>query len=188
MGEFPVYGNPTPTNFRLTTYDLTVPIMIRSLQRLLGCLKKGEQWAKDNNRSIEEMLHARIYQGAKPLAFYIIGASNTAGNLLSRIGGESQIYLIDDLLHKSTLKELYDRLEFQILRLHSANKSLFMGPNDKCKVTLRGHQANFRVLTYIQNYALPDYFFHQNSAYCLFRMQGVPLTKMDILGAEEDHA
>lgn len=49
----------------LTTYDLTVPIFVRNLEQLVACLKKGEEWAKDNNKDPQVLVDASIIDDMK---------------------------------------------------------------------------------------------------------------------------
>lgn len=49
----------------LTTYDLTVPIFVRNLEQLVACLKKGEEWAKENNKDPQVLVDASIIDDMK---------------------------------------------------------------------------------------------------------------------------
>jgi hypothetical protein len=37
--------------------------------------------------------------------------------------------------------------------------------------------------TYVHGFAIPNFFFHLSMAYALLRMKGVPVGKLDFLGA-----
>lgn len=54
----------------LTTYDLTVPIFVRNLEQLVACLKKGEEWAKDNNKDPQVLVDASIIDDMKVRSNY----------------------------------------------------------------------------------------------------------------------
>lgn len=55
----------------LTTYDLTVPIFVRNLEQLVACLKKGEEWAKDNNKDPQVLVDASIIDDMKVRSNYL---------------------------------------------------------------------------------------------------------------------
>ena len=42
---------------------------------------------------------------------------------------------------------------------------------------------NLTAKAYVFNYALPNFFFHLQTAYAILRMKGVPLGKQDYLSA-----
>lgn len=55
----------------LTTYDLTVPIFVRNLEQLVACLKKGEEWAKDNNKDPQVLVDASLIDDMKVRSNYL---------------------------------------------------------------------------------------------------------------------
>ena len=52
-------------------------------------------------------------------------------------------------------------------------------------VTLRNPPVSFPALFSQQAYGLPNFFFHYTAAYCLLRMKGVPVGKLDYLVGKE---
>lgn len=137
----------------LTTYDLTVPIFVRNLEQLVACLKKGEEWAKDNNKDPQVLADASIIDDMKvrsnylnhslhipahdffprltlthtqqPLTFQIQSCCNTSKAVLPRIGGEEAVSVEDN---ETTLSQLLARLESTIKILRSAKKDKFLAP------------------------------------------------------------
>lgn len=136
----------------LTTYDLTVPIFVRNLEQLVACLKKGEEWAKDNNKDPQVLVDASIIDDMKvrsnlpsslhvpaydffprltithtqqPLTFQIQSCCNTSKAVLPRIGGEEAVSVEDN---ETTLSQLLARLESTIKILRSAKKDKFLAP------------------------------------------------------------
>lgn len=136
----------------LTTYDLTVPIFVRNLEQLVACLKKGEEWAKENNKDPQVLVDASIIDDMKvrsnlpsslhipahdffprltlthtqqPLTFQIQSCCNTSKAVLPRIGGEEAVSVEDN---ETTLSQLLARLESTIKILRSAKKEKFLAP------------------------------------------------------------
>ncbi|KAL9527057.1 hypothetical protein SMMN14_09124 [Sphaerulina musiva] len=166
----------------LTTYDLTVPIFVRNLEQLVACLKKGEEWAKENNKDPQVLVDASIIDDMKPLTFQIQSCCNTSKAVLPRIGGEEAVSVEDN---ETTLSQLLVRLESTIKILRSAKKDKFLAPDAKCIVKLGPREAEFDVLGYIQKFALPNFFFHMTTAYDILRKEGVPVGKLDFLGGSD---
>lgn len=46
------------------------------------------------------------------------------------------------------------------------------------------YELDFTAIKYVQNYLLPNFFFHHTAAYAILRNAGVPVGKKDFLGAE----
>lgn len=44
----------------ISTYDVSVPILVRNLEILTTILKKGEAWAKENGKDAEAFLQTRL--------------------------------------------------------------------------------------------------------------------------------
>ena len=55
----------------------------------------------------------------------------------------------------------------------------------QCTVKLGPQTAEFNNLSYVQNFVLPNFFFHDQTAYLILRKEGVQVGKMDFLGPKE---
>ncbi|EME81040.1 uncharacterized protein MYCFIDRAFT_86443 [Pseudocercospora fijiensis CIRAD86] len=166
----------------LTLYDLSVPILVRSLENLKGVLQKGEQWAKDNGKSESELLEARIVDDMKPLTFQIQTCSDTAKGILFRIGGEENTPMEDN---EKSLADLYARIDATVKILRAAKKEKFSAPDTKCVVKMGPHEAEFTGIGYLQKFVIPNFFFHYATAYDILRSKGVPVGKSDYLGGKD---
>jgi uncharacterized protein len=162
-------------------YDFTIPIFIRTLNNLDACLKKGEEWAKEKGISVDELCEAHLIEDMRPLAFQIQVASNTAKNTVNRVAGTTAVPMEDN---ETTMAQLHERIQRTLEVLKVTQREEFEGKHDATV-----HIKNSRVeremtaVQYLQNFALPNFFFHITTAYGILRAKGVPLGKADYLGA-----
>ncbi|KXT17811.1 hypothetical protein AC579_5343 [Pseudocercospora musae] len=166
----------------LSLYDLTVPILVRHLETLKHLLQKGEQWAKENGKSENELLEARIIEDMNPLTFQVQTCSNTAKGILFRVGGEENTPMEDD---EKSFADLYSRIDATVKILRAAKKEKFSAPDTKCKVKMGPHEVEFTGLGYIQRFVIPNFFFHHATTYDILRSKGVPVGKLDYIGGKD---
>ncbi|PPJ58945.1 hypothetical protein CBER1_04099 [Cercospora berteroae] len=164
----------------ISTYDLSVPILVRNLEILTTILKKGEAWAKENGKDAEAFLKTRLVDDMLPLSFQLHTCCNSAKAVLPRIGGETAVSADDN---EKTFAEFYARIESTIELLRAAKKEKFVGPNEKCNVKLGPKEMEMGALEYLQKYCLPTFFFHFITAYNILRKEGVQIGKLDFLDA-----
>lgn len=81
---------------------------------------------------------------------------------------------------ETTFKQLKDRLSRTITILDDAKAEDFAGQEGK-EIALFGGKHKLTALEYLQNFAVPNFFFHITTAYDLLRGAGVPLGKADLL-------
>ncbi|CAK4031708.1 Hypothetical predicted protein [Lecanosticta acicola] len=172
----------------LNLYDLSVPIFTRALESQLAFLKKGEQWCKDNNVDPEKLIQGRIAPDMLPLPFQVQSCCKHSTGVLQRLGGatpppppSSSVENNNNDDDKS-FADLYARLESAIAQLKTAKKAEFAAPEATCKVQAGPREFDFNNLAYVQNFALPNFFFHSQTAYLILRKEGVPVGKLDFLG------
>ncbi|KAF2174167.1 hypothetical protein M409DRAFT_49033 [Zasmidium cellare ATCC 36951] len=161
-------------------YDLTIPLFIRQLTQLNHILHKGEEWCSTHNLDKKILLEGKLVEDMLPLTFQIQSASNTAKGILHRIGGMSETPMQDN---ETTFPELYARIERTIALLKTARRETFLAPDTPIHVKLSKRELDFpTALLFLQNFALPNFFFHLVTAYGILRSRGVEVGKLDFLG------
>lgn len=83
---------------------------------------------------------------------------------------------------EKTWAEFKARLEKTVSILEAAKAEEFIG-KEGTEIVLFGGKYKFTGTTYLQEFAIPNFYFHVTTAYDLLRGQGVPIGKMDFLGA-----
>ncbi|KAK5683670.1 hypothetical protein LTS10_005204 [Elasticomyces elasticus] len=192
-------------------YQQTVPVFTKYLKNLSVILGKGEQWAKQNGKTDEESstranlvdigacvptasrdekrgFHAcpckivRLTYVKRKLPYQIQSCCNTIKFMLPRIGGLEDRHFPDD---EKTFDELQSRITTTIDLLASVPEDAFAGKENE-QVLMESKIGTFKFTgqSYVSEFTLPNYHFHQASAYCILRHLGVDVGAMDYLGKE----
>ena len=105
--------------------------------------------------------------------------SNQAKYVLSRVAGADATALaMED--NETTWAQCKKRLERTIKVLDGAKPDAFVG-KETTEISLFGGKFNFTGLSYVQSFALPNFYFHATTAYDLLRGKGVELGKRDFI-------
>ena len=161
-------------------YDLSIPVFIRALGNLHHILKKAEQWADENKVDHSKLIQGKLADDMKPLTFQVQMCSDFSKGTLVRVGGLKKVALADN---ETTFEQLQQRCQKTTEVLKAADPESM---NGKEGVDVDFHGYKFTGRTYLMNLALPNFFFHETTAYAILRNAGVPLGKMDYLGAPQD--
>lgn len=122
----------------------------------------------------------------KGLKSRIICASNCAKGRLVRLANAPEHYRSDD---EETFEQLYERVDWTIGLIKEVKREDMEGMEDK-QVLLKSSFGSIRFATgleYLQDYALPIFYFHLSTAYGIMRKEGVEIGMMDYLGQLGDY-
>jgi hypothetical protein len=85
---------------------------------------------------------------------------------------------------EASFDELQDRIARTVALLDSVPSDSMDGREDaQIMLPTSGGEVPFVARNYVLGFAVPNFFFHVTTAYALLRMKGVPIGKMDYLGA-----
>lgn len=175
----------TPTNAMtdtLSMYQASVPVLQRALRNLKGLLEQGQAHAQAQGYDPAVLLQSRLYPDMLPLLRQVQLASDTSKFAPARLtGNESPRF--DDV--ETDFEQLYARLDRVIDYVGSFQPEQFEGSEART-VTLPSRSRNdlqFDGRGYLLGFVLPNLFFHVSTAYAILRHNGVPLGKLDYLGA-----
>ncbi|KAK9481984.1 hypothetical protein V1527DRAFT_477830 [Lipomyces starkeyi] len=160
-------------------YDFSIPVFIRGLNTLSHIIEKCEEYANENGNPLSELVEWRLAPDMKPLSFQVQTASDTAKNSIVRVVGIEPVVMADN---ETTIEALQARIAKTIELLKAVDASQFAGKED-AQVTFRTGPLEHHMTgqSYITNFALPNFFFHLNTAYAILRSKGVPIGKVDYL-------
>lgn len=82
---------------------------------------------------------------------------------------------------EKTWNEFKGRLEKTLSILESAKPEDFVG-KEGVEIVLFGGKYKFNGTSYLQQFAIPNFYFHVTTAYNLLRGKGVSIGKLDYLG------
>ena len=161
-------------------YDATVPAMIRMLENLSAILDKAVVQAEAEKIDLQTLLDARLAPDMFPFTRQIQIASDAAKGCAARLAGVEPPSMADE---ETTFAELQERIEKTIAFLKSVRREQFEGAEDRhivIKTCTRTFEFSGR--DFVNNFAVPNFYFHITTAYGLLRMKGIHLGKMDYLG------
>lgn len=161
-------------------YDITIPAFVRGLTSLSGLLAKGEAFVAEHGIDPADLLNARLAADMAPLTRQVQIASDTAKGVAVRIGGIDPVAMPDE---EASFAELSARIAKTVDLLQSVPREAIDGKEDAA-VTLQtpSRSFTFNGASYVQTFALPNFYFHVTTAYAILRMKGVQIGKMDFLG------
>jgi len=163
-----------------TIYDASVPPLVYMLENLGHVLRVGEVHARDNGIEPRQYLEARLAPDMFALTRQVQVATDMAKGCGARLAGV-EIPKYED--NEASFSELQDRISRVVSFLKGLDRNGFAGAEDRA-VTLKFPNAEFHFngKDYLNNFVLPNVYFHITTAYAILRNKGVPLGKQDFLG------
>ena len=162
-------------------YDVSIPVLIRGLTNLAAVIEKAAEHAAAKKIDPVVLAQARLYPDMFPLTRQVQITCDAAKGAAARLAGieipkheDNEVNLADlkyrvaktlDFL-KSVSAEKFDGAETRAIEIKGPNRTL-----------------NFTGLEYLNNFVLPNFFFHATVTYALLRHNGVEIGKGDFLGA-----
>ncbi|KAI9375920.1 hypothetical protein BJX61DRAFT_492560 [Aspergillus egyptiacus] len=173
------YIHPPPKMPSLITTQ-TLPTFTKGLKALHHLLTKAESHATETSTPLSDLFSASLVADMKPLSFQVFIATNTALKTLYRAS-----FLEPPSQEQSdqTFEDLKNRVADTIRELEKADAALIESHQGKSfKAPMGPTEMEFTPESYVERYALPNFFFHLVTAYGILRARGVPVGKMDYLG------
>lgn len=162
-------------------YDLTTPTFSALLAQLAFLLDKAEDHAKQVGYDSKLLVSARLAADMYPLSSQVQIACDTAKFCITRLSGAEAPKIADT---ESTMAELKARIAATIEFIQSVPADKINAGKDKpVEWKTRGGMKSAPALTYINRWALPNFYFHLTTAYNILRHNGVVLGKPDFLGS-----
>jgi uncharacterized protein len=160
-------------------FDITVPIFKKMLENLDHLLTAGATFAIEKGISEETLLSNRLAPDMFPFARQIQIATDNAKGAVARLCG-IEAPVMDDT--ETTVAELHQRIATTIAFLETITEDQFAGAHNRTVSLKYFSGKHFTGYDYVTQYALPNFFFHVNTAYALLRTMGVDIGKKDYLG------
>ncbi len=161
-------------------YTASVPQLTKMLQGLANWLGKAEEHAKQKNFDVNTLLSARLAPDMFPLVRQIQSSCDTAKFMAARLAAKEPPKNPDT---EQTLEEIKARIASTIEFLGSIKESDFQGAAERVVTTnYLPPGKGFTGAVYMNQNALPNFYFHITTAYLILRHNGVDVGKMDYLG------
>lgn len=168
----------------LSIHSASIGVMTRMLGNLSAVLDAAAAHAAANGIDPGTLIEARLAPDMFPLSGQVQAASDAAKAAGARLAGMVPPSFPDT---ETTFPELQDRIAKTMMFLESLDPLDVESATGRI-VTLsrQGRTTTFRGPDYLRQMALPNFFFHVVTAYGILRAKGVPLGKLDYLGAFPD--
>lgn len=165
----------------LSLHDLTVPTYLRGLRTLLHYLDRAAAHARETGSEPDAIAAARLAADMLPLSGQIQRASDTSKNAIARLLGVDAPRFPDE---ERTLDDLRERLAKTIAYVEAADAAqIDAGATRTITLTFGQLSRRFDGERFVLDFALPNFYFHLATAHAILRQAGVPIGKLDYLGA-----
>lgn len=165
----------------ISMHQVSVPIFVRRLNGLAGCLKKAQAHYAEKKYEESTLLGYRFYPDMFNFSRQVQAATDHARTCTALLAGvEAPKY--DD--NENSLAQLSARVEKTIAWLNSIKPAQVDGSEGKTvTVKMRDREMNYTGMDLLQHRSLPNFYFHCTTAYDIMRHNGVELGKRDFMGA-----
>jgi uncharacterized protein len=162
-------------------YDAAVSPCVQQLGALAGIIDKAAAHCSANKIEESALLQDRLYPDMFCLARQIRQAADFAMNTGGRLAGVTPptTPAVDD----TSFAAAKTRVETALGFVKSLNRTQIDGAESKVITwTAGGKDRKMNGNDYLQQFALPNFFFFVTTAYNILRHRGVPIGKRDFLG------
>lgn len=165
----------------ISMYRASVPVFVQILNALAGVLKKAAAHAEAKKIDPAALLTARLYPDMFALTKQVQIACDFAKGCPARLAGVDVPKYEDN---EASFADLDARIAKTVAFLGTLKPAQIDGSEEKViSLTIGGKPMEFDGLTYLLNFATPNFYFHVTTAYDLLRHNGVELGKRDFMGA-----
>jgi uncharacterized protein len=168
----------------VNAHDASVAVFVRGLTSLKVLLTKGEAHADATGLPPSELLGADLAPGMHGLAEQVHWAAQGAQIAVDRLIGATAAPPVPAGQAKS-FAELHAHVDAALAYLGTVDEAaLEVGLARPIEIAHRGSSTRYTGTQFLQQFAVPSFFFHLTTAYGILRHKGVPLTKGDFLGPQ----
>ena len=161
-------------------YDACVPPMAHMLGSFHSVLTKAEAHAKEKGENVDSYLELRLAPDMLPLTAQVRIATDMAKGGAARLAG-IEVPSYED--NETSVAQLKARLTKTIAFLKSVEAAKFAGGEDReIHLKFPHREFHFSGKDYLNNWVLPNVYFHITTGYDILRNKGVALGKQDFLG------
>jgi hypothetical protein len=164
---------------KLSMHAISAPVFARMLRNLSAILAKAEQQAKTKGYDPSVLLNSRLAPDMFTLTRQVQIATDHAKGAVARLAGHTPEAIEDT---ETTFAEVQARIAKVISLVESYKPELIDGSEDR-EVTIKipNMELKFTGLDYINQWAMPNFYFHITTAYAILRANGIELGKRDFL-------
>jgi uncharacterized protein len=165
---------------KISVHAMSVDLFAHALGNLSAFLAKGVADAKERKFDPAVLLGSRLAPDMLPLTRQVQIACDLAKNSVARLAAQEPPRFPDT---ETSFEELHARIARTIDYLRGVPASVFEGAETRdLKVPAGERTLEFKGLEFLEQWAIPNVFFHITTAYAILRHNGVDIGKRDFLG------
>jgi uncharacterized protein len=165
----------------ISLFDVSIPTIVRTLTTLQSLLDKGAASAEARKFDPKALLDARLAPNMYALTKQVQVVCDIAKGSAARL---AQVEVPKHEDNETNVQELKARVAKTLEFVRTIRRDQVDGGEAR-QITMKFPQGEmkFSGLAYLNDFALPNLYFHLSMVYALLRHNGVELTKGDFLGA-----
>ena len=165
----------------LSLYDISVPGYLQVLGGITGVLQKGADFARESDLDLAEIVQTKLRPDMLPFQFQVISVCHHSLGAIKGIreGLFTPPPTLD--LDFAGLQRLVEDATAELQTVSREEVDALEG--NAMKFKMGSFELPFTAENFILSFSLPNFYFHATTTYSILRMVGVPLGKMDFLGA-----
>jgi hypothetical protein len=165
----------------ISVYDISIPVLSRGLGNLAVILGKAAAHAAARKYDPMVLTQLRLFPDMHPLARQVQIACDTAKGAAARLAAV-EVPKHEDV--ETTLEELEQRVAKTLEFVRSVTPDQVNGTATRpIEIKFPNGAWKFSALSYMTDFVLPNFYFHESMVYALLRGSGVEIGKTDFLGA-----
>src|SRR5579872_3053086 len=164
-----------------TLYEFSIPALMRGLTNMSAILDKAAAYATAKKIDGAVLAQLRLFPDMHPLSRQVQIACDTAKGAAGRLAGVEVPKHADT---ETTLPELKARIAKTLDFLKTVDAAKFSGDDSRAiEIKFPSGTWKFTALGYVNDFVLPNFYFHVSMVYALLRKSGLEIGKGDFLGA-----
>ena len=165
----------------ISMYDFSIPVLTRGLTNLSAILDKAAAHATAKKFDSAVLAQLRLFPDMFPLVRQVQIACDTAKGAAGRLAG-IEVPKHEDT--ETTFADLKARIAKTLDFVKSVGAAQLKDAESRAiEIKFPNGSWKFTGITYLNDFVLPNFYFHLSMVYALLRKAGVDVGKMDFLGA-----
>ncbi|HEY4029738.1 MAG TPA: DUF1993 domain-containing protein [Caulobacteraceae bacterium] len=167
----------------ISLYDASVGSYLQILDSAQGVLNKGLDWCQASGADPETLVEACLCHDMRPLRFQVQQtAFHSAGAIEAMRSGVLSFSAERPEHDYAGLQALLAQAAADLRSLDPAEVDGWTGKEIAFRIPGRDDRM-FTAEGFVLSFSLPNFHFHATTAYDILRARGVPLGKLDFMGA-----
>lgn len=166
----------------ISLYELSVPSYLQTLGGVAGVMDKGAEYALETGLDLGELVEHRLHDDMLPFSFQVISVWHHS--LGAMRGLQAGLFRPPPDLGPLNYEQLRGLVTEAIDELTALSPDKVNALEGNAMMFRMGKvEIPFTMAGFIQSFSQPNFYFHATTTYAILRQHGVPLGKLDYLGA-----